>query len=199
MKTASASILKTTVYIVISIFAAITIRIFLGEVYVISSSSMQGSLFKGDIIWVNKLAGGPRLPKSTDELPFLGKTVPMFRWSKTNYKMRGYKDIERFDIVLFQFPDDKSQQTLIKRCVGLPGETVQIINNHTYIESRRCKDLETYQMAFKMQVSAYLVSELRKLSIVPKFYEEGKKRLALFDMNSRNRFFRQNRVDVSQS
>ena len=36
-------------------------------------------------------------------------------------------DPERFDIVIFKFPDDESQ-LFIKRVIGLPGETVEILD-----------------------------------------------------------------------
>lgn len=39
---------------------------------------------------------------------------------------------ERFDIVIFLFPDDKSQK-YIKRVIGLPGETVTIRDGKVYI------------------------------------------------------------------
>ena len=35
------------------------------------------------------------------------------------------KDPERFDIVIFKYPDDESQ-LFIKRLIGLPGETVEL-------------------------------------------------------------------------
>lgn len=42
------------------------------------------------------------------------------------------KDPERFDIVIFRFPDDESQ-LFIKRIIGLPGETVEIVDGKVYI------------------------------------------------------------------
>lgn len=39
---------------------------------------------------------------------------------------------ERYDIILFYFPDDESQ-IFVKRVIGLPGETVEIVNGVTYI------------------------------------------------------------------
>lgn len=35
------------------------------------------------------------------------------------------KDPQRFDIVIFKYPDDETQ-LFIKRVIGLPGETVEI-------------------------------------------------------------------------
>ena len=39
---------------------------------------------------------------------------------------------ERYDIILFYFPDDESQ-IFVKRVIGLPGETVEVVNGITYI------------------------------------------------------------------
>ncbi len=41
-------------------------------------------------------------------------------------------DPERFDIVIFKYPDDETK-TYIKRVIGLPGETVEIRDGKVYI------------------------------------------------------------------
>lgn len=41
-------------------------------------------------------------------------------------------DPQRFDIIIFRYPDDESQ-LLIKRVIGLPGETLYIMNGKVYI------------------------------------------------------------------
>ncbi len=43
------------------------------------------------------------------------------------------KDPQRQDIIIFRYPDDESQ-VFIKRIIGLPGETVQIIDGEVYID-----------------------------------------------------------------
>ena len=43
------------------------------------------------------------------------------------------KDPQRFDIVIFKYPDDESQ-LFIKRLIGLPGETVEIRDGKVYID-----------------------------------------------------------------
>lgn len=42
------------------------------------------------------------------------------------------KDPERFDIVIFEYPDDPSQ-LFVKRIIGMPGDTVNIVDGKAYI------------------------------------------------------------------
>ena len=46
------------------------------------------------------------------------------------------KDPERYDIIIFKYPDDESQ-LFIKRIIGLPGETVQVVDGYVYINGSR--------------------------------------------------------------
>ena len=41
---------------------------------------------------------------------------------------------KRFDIILFQPPDDKTSVPYVKRIIGLPNEKVEIINGKVYID-----------------------------------------------------------------
>ena len=41
-------------------------------------------------------------------------------------------DPQRYDIVIFKYPDDEKQY-YVKRIVGLPGETVDIVDSQVYI------------------------------------------------------------------
>ncbi|MCL2399528.1 MAG: signal peptidase I [Defluviitaleaceae bacterium] len=44
-----------------------------------------------------------------------------------------FREPERFDIVIFRFPNDESR-LYVKRIIGLPGETVTIYNGRVYID-----------------------------------------------------------------
>ncbi|MCH5320164.1 MAG: signal peptidase I [Eubacterium sp.] len=51
-------------------------------------------------------------------------------------------DPERYDIIIFAYPDDESQN-YVKRVIGLPGETVEIVNGIVYVTKT---DGETIQL-----------------------------------------------------
>ena len=43
-----------------------------------------------------------------------------------------FRDPQRYDIIIFRYPDDESQ-LFIKRVIGLPGETVEIRDGEVYV------------------------------------------------------------------
>ena len=45
-------------------------------------------------------------------------------------------DPERYDIIIFYYPDDETQR-FIKRVIGLPGETVQVKDGYVYINGEK--------------------------------------------------------------
>lgn len=53
------------------------------------------------------------------------------------------EDPERGDIIFFPFPDDESQK-YVKRIIGLPGETVTIIDGKIYIDDSKTPLEEPY-------------------------------------------------------
>ena len=80
----------------------------------IPSPSMEKTIMTGDRIFGFRLAYGINID-------FFGH----------NYTKK-FRDPERFDIVIFKYPDD--ERTLyIKRVIGLPGEKVQILDGKVYI------------------------------------------------------------------
>jgi len=52
------------------------------------------------------------------------------------------KEVERYDIIVFKY-DNKY---LVKRVIGCPGETIQIIENTIYINEKPIKDSVNIQM-----------------------------------------------------
>lgn len=84
---------------------------FVGQNYQIPSSSLEKSLLVGDYLWVNKMAYGPRVPQTPIHFPLVQNTFPILNCKsyleKPQFKyhrLKGYRKIERGDIVVFNFP-----------------------------------------------------------------------------------------------
>ena len=56
---------------------------------------------------------------------------------KISYRFR---DPERYDIIVFPFEDASGTEHFIKRIIGMPGESVQIINGYVYINGEKLEN-----------------------------------------------------------
>ena len=81
----------------------------------IPSASMEKTIMTGDRVFGFRLAYGINLD-------LFGKHI-----------MKKTKDPDRFDIVIFKYPDNE-KELFIKRVIGLPGETVEIVDGKVYID-----------------------------------------------------------------
>ncbi|MDR2809788.1 MAG: signal peptidase I [Tannerellaceae bacterium] len=116
---------------------AIGIRVCFIDIYSISGESMNDALFTGDKIMVNKLVYGPRMPTSPFEIPWINiiwyfKTGTSANMDSAYWNYRrlpGFSTIKRGDVMVFiNTIFHMESNFFIKRCVGLPGDTLAIHN-----------------------------------------------------------------------
>ncbi|MGH7179182.1 MAG: signal peptidase I [Tepidisphaeraceae bacterium] len=81
----------------------------------VPTGSMKPTILEGDRIFVNKLAYGLKIPFTTFHVA---------RWGKP----------QRGEIVVLFSPVDGTR--LVKRVVGLPGETIEMIDNRLYVDGQ---------------------------------------------------------------
>lgn len=83
---------------------------------------------------------------------------------KTGSRMFGFrlayvtKEPERGDVVIFKYPDDE-KQVFVKRVIGLPGETVEIIEGVTYINGQALEEDYLNETPVKENFGPYNVPE----------------------------------------
>ncbi|HXB12886.1 MAG TPA: signal peptidase I, partial [Bacteroidia bacterium] len=134
---------------------------FVGSFSYISSSSMEGEVEPGDLIWVNKLAYGPRLIQTLFSLPFANNRLPFFKdkpsystWVELPYfRFPGYSHIKRNDVVVFNYPMEQDlpvdkRDSYMKRCVGLPGDTLQIFDRDIFIGKKLLDVHNNYKYSY---------------------------------------------------
>jgi len=114
--------IKTLFY---ALIIALIIRSFLFQPFYIPSSSMEPNLLTGDRLFVSKYSYG----YSRHSLPFSPKIY--------NKRILG-KIPERGDVIVFKTPVD-NRTDYIKRLIGLPGDTIQIVDKNLYINDIKIK------------------------------------------------------------
>jgi signal peptidase I len=89
---------------------------FVVQAFQIPTGSMEPTLLIGDFLLVNKFAYATN-------------------GSKLENALLPAKRIERFDIVVFKYPNDLSKD-FVKRVIALEGETVEIRNKQVYVDGQ---------------------------------------------------------------
>lgn len=164
---------------------------FVGQNYQIPSSSLEKTLYTGDYLFVNKAVYGPRVPMTPVYFPLVHNELPLglgksyLDKPSVGYKrLKGLRQVEAGDIVVFNFPagdsvmskiqnpdyyslvaihgrdrvlNDKAtfgeliyrpvdrRENYVKRCVGLPGQTIKIVDGDIYIDGEKFLTPENVQ------------------------------------------------------
>ena len=108
--------------ILIALVLAFIIRSFIVQAFKIPSGSMIPTLLVGDHILVNKFIFGPQIPF-------------------TKIRLFPFQKPKRGEVVVFLEPTERKKD-FIKRVIGLPGETIQVIDRKVHINGKPLKDEE---------------------------------------------------------
>lgn len=136
------------------------IRTFLMQTYVITSGSMENTLLVGDMLVVNRLAIGSRIPGTGIRIP-------------------GYSEPRRGDVLVFD-PHHEVDMMLVKRLMGLPGDTLEMRNgalflndeplDEPYLNEHRGQDDRSPDMAWQRE---HLVAGVDRESYSPSRHHWG--------------------------
>jgi signal peptidase I len=102
-------------------FLFLVIRTFLIQAFKIPTGSMEDTLLIGDFLLVNKAVYGAQIPG-------------------THYRLPAFEAVGRQDVIVFEYPDPNDEYSTkpdyVKRVVGLPGDTVQMVEKRVYVNGR---------------------------------------------------------------
>lgn len=99
--------------LVLALALVVVLRSFLFQTFVITSGSMENTLLVGDFLVVNRAAIGSKVPFTDIRIP-------------------GYSEPRRGDILVFD-PHHEENLTVVKRLVGVPGDTLEMRDKVLYL------------------------------------------------------------------
>lgn len=128
--------------ILVTLVVALVIKACVLEAFRIPSGSMENTLQIGDFLLVNKLAYGLHTPR---RIPLTSISLPTV--------FIPWREVRRGDVVVFEFPQlegfaatEGFDVYYIKRCVGLPGDTVALRQGRVFINGRELLFSRTVKM-----------------------------------------------------
>ena len=162
--------------------------------FVIPSSSLEKSLLVGDFLFVSKFHYGARTlmtpiaaPMVHDSIPIIKKLSYLSKPQLPYFRFPALEKIKNNDIVVFNWPRDTlsnmylpateridkprdKQTNYVKRCVGIPGDSLQIkdgivfINGKELILPERAKPQYSYEVTYDMNESIDFERILKELN-----------------------------------
>lgn len=175
--------------IVFAIVAATLVHTYFIQPYVIPTGSLERTLRIGDLLFVSKFHYGARTPMTAvaapmvhDTLPVLGIKSYLNKPQIPYFRLPGFKNIKRNEIVVFSWPADTVRQffkketgvkkpidkksNYVKRCVGLPGDSLEVRDGYVFINGKqlelpdRAKPQYDYLIYSDKGVSSKLLQEV---------------------------------------
>ena len=118
--------------------AVLFINSFVLASFEVPTRSMEDTVKAGDRLFVNRLIYGGTTPYT---IPFTSIRIPHFR-------VPGFRSVERGDVIVFDWPGERDQvekpkqMWYLKRCIGLPGDTIRIDQRAVYINGQKLQNPE---------------------------------------------------------
>ncbi len=151
--------------LVFAVIAATIIRTFLIEAFTIPTPSMEKSLLVGDFLFVSKINYGARTPMTPLSFPFAHQELPIIGGKSYSeaiklpyYRLPGFSKIKNNDIVVFNYPmeDERpvdKQTHYIKRCIGIPGDSISVIDGVVQLNSKKVNIPAKGQMLYDVSTN----------------------------------------------
>ncbi|MFC4097959.1 signal peptidase I [Euzebyella saccharophila] len=184
--------------IAFAVIAATLVHTYFIQPYVIPTPSLERTLRVGDLLFVSKFHYGARTPMTTVAAPMVHDTLPIVRTKSylkkpqlPYFRLPGFTKVDRNDIVVFSWPADTVRQffrkeagvdkpidkksNYVKRCVGIPGDSLEIIDGYVYIDGKqlqlsdRAKPQYDYTVYANKGVSSKLLQEIGVMDFQRKY------------------------------
>ena len=177
---------ETVSSILFAVVAATLVHNYFIQPYIIPTGSLEKSLLIGDFLFVSKFHYGARTPMTAVSFPMVHDTIPVLKVRSylkkpqlPYFRLPALQKIKRNDIVVFSWPADTVRQffvrekrvdkpidkksNYVKRCVGIPGDTLEIIDGLVYTNGEKNTYSNRAQIQFTFNAYASNGISSRKL------------------------------------
>lgn len=135
-------LIRLPLKVIVVYVGIVLLRMLFFELIGVSSNSMQDTIKPGDMIFVSRLRYGPRLPSNPYEITWFNIFLYYFERDKADFKkkvwerrrLKGYSMPVVNDLVVYA--DPVMGDYFIKRCLGTPGDTIEIRKGRVYVNSK---------------------------------------------------------------
>lgn len=157
--------------IFIAFFIIVFIRGLFFDLFTIPTTSMEKTLLAGDYVLVSKLHYGARTPITPLTIPLLHQTIPhtsipsYLDWLQFEYhRLPGFSNIKQNDIIVFNYPVESHYPVdvrtyFVKRCVGLPGDTLKIKNRDLFVNERAAELPKEAEFQYRIKTDGTPISD----------------------------------------
>jgi signal peptidase I len=196
-----------------AIIVATLVHTYVLQPFTIPTASLEKSLLIGDFLFVSKVNYGPRTPMTTVALPMVHDTIPFLKIKSylsrpqlPYFRLPAFEKIKNNDIVVFNWPTDTAfnmyirpdknyykpidkKTNYVKRCVGIPGDELQVKNGVVFINGKelilpeRAKPQYSYSVALDGKTPIDFESLAKELDITDgAYFKDQQKRDTLVFM-----------------
>lgn len=153
-------VVNTCFLLIFILIITINAKLFAFDIYKIPSSSMGNTLFPDDIILVDKLKYGARLPRSPFDIPWVNLVFYFNDNAKKRIKenwwkykrINGIGKVKQGDVIVFNSVSSK-YNILVKRCVAIPGDTLTIENAKIYTNNKLYQSLDSEKNNYNFKIT----------------------------------------------
>ncbi|MEO5979141.1 MAG: signal peptidase I [Chryseolinea sp.] len=174
--------------ILFAVVAATLIRWLIMEAYTIPTPSMENSLLVGDFLFVSKFHYGTRTTTTPLQVPLTHQkiwltNIPSYlEWIRLpQYRLPGISSVKRNDVVVFNVPPRALNDGIdypvdlktnyIKRCVGIPGDILKIVDKQVYANGVALVNPPEMQYSYVVNTEGPINDRnLEKLGLGPEDY-----------------------------
>lgn len=172
-----------------AIIAATIVHTYFLQPFAIPTPSLERTLRVGDFLIVSKFHYGARVPMTAISTPMVHDTLPILKIKSylknpqlPYMRIPGFQRIKKNDLVVFNWPADTVRQffvkeagvqkpidkksNYVKRCVGTPGDTLEIIDGMVHINGemleldQRARPMFNHKVVSAKGVSPRLLADV---------------------------------------